>query len=198
MTDPDDFLDPEPAPELEVAAEPPAQSFVSTATLYRNLPFMIALALAIFGVAYSNFSGHTINGYWEFLAIAIGLVCVITAWPNAPDRQARFKLIWTQVAHWVTILVAMNLLLLQGFQLVLPVQAAGLVLLLLARRRRFPRRHLSDVAPDLLSRRRHGFVHSGHDVAQTGVAVAGVGWRCDCGPRHRLLAAEQEGVSLSG
>lgn len=131
MTNPDDFLDPEPAPELEVAAEPPAQSFVSTATLYRNLPFMIALALSIFGVAYSNFSGHTINGYWEFLAIAIGLVCVITAWPNAPDRQAQFKLIWTQVAHWVTILVAMNLLLLQGFQLVLPVQAAGLVLLLL-------------------------------------------------------------------
>ena len=44
----------------------------------RNLPFMMALALAIFGVAYSNFSGHMINGYWEFLAIAMGLVCVIT------------------------------------------------------------------------------------------------------------------------
>ena len=100
-------------------------------TLYRNLPFIIALALAIFGVAYNNFAGHMINAYWEFLAIAIGLVCVITAWPNAPDRAARFKLIATQAAHWVTILVAMNLLLLQGFQLVLPVQAAGLVLLLL-------------------------------------------------------------------
>jgi hypothetical protein len=131
MTDPNDFLDPEPAAELETAREPPAHSLVSMGTVYRNLPFMIALALSIFGVAYSNFSGHTINGYWEFLAIAIGIVCVITAWPNAPDRQTRFKLIWTQVAHWVTILVAMNLLLLQGFQLVLPVQAAGLVLLLL-------------------------------------------------------------------
>jgi len=134
MTDPNKFLDPEPAPETEL--EPPLtsgapESFFSMATLYRNLPFIIALALAIVGVAYSNFSGRTINGYWEFLAIAIGLVCVITAWPNAPDRQARFKLIWTQAAHWITILVAMNLLLLQGFQLVLPVQAAGLVLLLL-------------------------------------------------------------------
>jgi hypothetical protein len=133
MTDPNSFLDPEPAPEAELDPPPAAQaaSFFSMATLMRNVPYMIALALAIFGVAYSNFSGHTINGYWEFLAIAIGLVCIITAWPNAPDRQSRFKLVWMQVAHWVTILVAMNLLLLQGFQLVLPVQAAGLVLLLL-------------------------------------------------------------------
>ena len=131
MTDPNDFLDPEPAPELEVAPEPPARSFLSMGTVYRNLPFMIALALAIFGVAYSNFSGHTINGYWEFLAIAMGLVCITTGWPNAPERKTRFHLVWTQVAHWVTILVAMNLVLLPGFQQVLPVQAAGLVLLLL-------------------------------------------------------------------
>jgi hypothetical protein len=131
MTDPNDFLDPEPELVAEPALEPAREPFFSMATLMRNLPYMIALGLAIFGVAYSNFSGHMINGYWEFLAIAIGLVCVITAWPNAPDRAARFKLIGTQAAHWITILVAMNLLLLRGFQLVLPVQAAGLVLLLL-------------------------------------------------------------------
>ena len=125
MTDPTDF--PEPEPALEPVPEP----FISMSTVLRNLPYVAALALAIFGVAYSNFSGHPINGYWEFLAIAIGLVCVVTAWPNAPDRQMRFKLLWTQAAHWITILVAMNLVLLPGFQQVLPVQAAGLVLLLL-------------------------------------------------------------------
>jgi hypothetical protein len=129
MTDPNDFLVPEPEPQAEI--EPVREPFISRGTLLRNVPYIAALALAIFGVAYSNFSGHTINGYWEFLAIAIGLVCVITAWPNATDREARFKLIWTQTAHWITILVAMNLLLLQGFQLILTVQAAGLVLLLL-------------------------------------------------------------------
>jgi hypothetical protein len=102
-----------------------------TNALLRNLPYIAALALAIFGVAYSNFSGHPINGYWELLAIAMGLVCVAAGWPNAPDRQTRLRLLWTQAAHWVTILVAMNLVLLPGFQQVLPVQAAGLVLLLL-------------------------------------------------------------------
>ena len=105
-------------------------NFSRRATLLRNLPYIAALALAIFGVAYSSFSGHAINGYWEFLAVATGLVCVATGWPNAPDRQTRFKLIWTQVAHWVTILVAMNLVLLQGVQQLMPIQATGLVMLL--------------------------------------------------------------------
>jgi hypothetical protein len=127
MTDPADFLEPEPEPALE----PVPDRFVSTSALVRNLPYIAALALAIFGVAYSSFSGHAINGYWEFLAVATGLVCIATAWPHAPDRKTRFKLIWTQVAHWVTILVAMNLVLLQGVQQVLPIQATGVVLLLL-------------------------------------------------------------------
>jgi hypothetical protein len=127
MTDPADFLEPEPERALEPVREP----FISMSTLLRNLPYIAALGLAIFGVAYSSFSGHAINGYWEFLAVATGLVCIATAWPNAPDRQTRFKLIWTQVAHWVTILVAMNLVLLQGVQQVLPIQATGVVLLLL-------------------------------------------------------------------
>jgi hypothetical protein len=125
MTEPPEF--PEPEPELE----PVPDQFISMSTLLWNAPYVAALALAIFGVAYSNFSGHPINGYWEFLAIATGFVCVATGWPNAPERQMRLKLLWTQAAHWVTILVAMNLVLLQGFQQVLPVQAAGLVLLLL-------------------------------------------------------------------
>jgi hypothetical protein len=129
MTDPDSFLDPEPEPEAQI--EPVTEPFISKSTLLRNLPYIAALALGIFGVAYSSFSGHAINGYWEFLAVATGLVCVATGWPNAPDRQTRFKLIWTQVAHWVTILVAMNLVLLQGVQQVLPIQATGLVLMLL-------------------------------------------------------------------
>jgi hypothetical protein len=104
MTDPNDFLDPEAEPEPEL--EPVPKPFVSMATLYRNLPFMVA-------------------------AIAMALVCIAAGWPNAPEPKTRFHLVWTQVAHWVAILVAMNLVLLPGFQQVLPVQAAGLVLLLL-------------------------------------------------------------------
>jgi hypothetical protein len=56
MTDPNDFLDPEPEPEPEIA--PVREPFLSMATLLHNLPYIVALALSIFGVAYSNFSGH--------------------------------------------------------------------------------------------------------------------------------------------
>jgi hypothetical protein len=113
--------------------------------VYRNLPFMIALALSIFGVAYSKFSGHTINGYWEFLAIAIGIVCVITAWPNAPDRQTRFKLSWTQVAHWVTILCHESFAP-PGVSACPACASRGSRFAAAARRRRFSGRHLSAVA----------------------------------------------------
>jgi hypothetical protein len=125
MTEAPEF--PEPKPELD----PVRDQFFSINTVLWNLPYIVALALAIFGVAYSSFTGLAINGYWEFLAIATGLVCVATGWPNAPDRQTRFKLIWTQVAHWVAVLVAMNLLLLHGVQQLVPIQATGVVLLLL-------------------------------------------------------------------
>ncbi|MGH6813832.1 MAG: hypothetical protein ACREDM_16350 [Methylocella sp.] len=76
-------------------------------------------------------SHQPLNGYWEFLAVAMGFVCVATGWPRAPDRQARVRLMWTQAAHWVTILVTMNLVLLRGFQSLLPVSATSLVLLML-------------------------------------------------------------------
>jgi hypothetical protein len=99
--------------------------------LFRQLPYITALALAIFGVAYTNLSGRPLNGFWEFMAGAMGFVCVATGWPSAPDRQARLRLIWTQAAHWATILVAMNLVLMTGFQQLLPVPATGLVLLML-------------------------------------------------------------------
>src|SRR5271166_3978352 len=118
-------------PEPEPALEPHPDGFFSMSLLLHNLPYLAVLALAIFGVSYSNFSGHPINGYWEFLAIAMALLCVVTGWPKTPDRQARLTLLWTQAAHWVAILVAMNLVLLQGFQQLMPVQAVGLILMLL-------------------------------------------------------------------
>ena len=60
MTDPNDFLDPvgtEPEPELKSVPD----HFFSMSTLLRNLPCTAAAALAIFGVAYSNVSGHAIS-----------------------------------------------------------------------------------------------------------------------------------------
>jgi len=97
----------------------------------RQLPYIAVLVLAIFGVAYTNFSNQPLSGYWEFLAVAMAVLCVVTQWENAPDRSARLRLIWTQALHWVAILVTMNVVLLSGVQSLLPAPATSLVLLTL-------------------------------------------------------------------
>ena len=70
----------------------------------RQLPFLAILALAIGGVAYTNISQRPLVGYWEFLAIAMGIVCVVTQWSELEDKQARFRLMWTQALHWLAVL----------------------------------------------------------------------------------------------
>jgi hypothetical protein len=99
--------------------------------LWQQLPFVVALLLAIAGVAYTNVSHQPLVGYWEFLALAIGVVCVVTKWPETQGKEARLRLIWTQALHWVAVLVTMNIMLMSGVQQLLPTLATGLVLLTL-------------------------------------------------------------------
>src|SRR6516164_3180961 len=70
-------------------------------------------------------------GYWEFLAVAFGLMCIVTQWPKFPERSDRFRLIATQALHWGAVLVAMNIMVLFRVQSLLPAPAISLVLLTL-------------------------------------------------------------------
>jgi hypothetical protein len=99
--------------------------------LWQQLPYIMALALAIAGVAYTNVSHQPLIGYWEFLALAIGVVCVVTKWPEIDSKEARLRLIWTQALHWIAVLVTMNIILVSGVQQLLPTPATSLVLLTL-------------------------------------------------------------------
>ena len=99
--------------------------------LWQQLPYIIALVLAIAGVAYTNASHQPLVRYWEFLALAIGVVCVIHKWPEIDGKEAQWRLIWTQALHWVAVLVTMNIMLASGVQKLLPTPATSLVLLML-------------------------------------------------------------------
>jgi hypothetical protein len=109
---------------------PPSQSGMAH-FLWQQLPYVVALVLAIAGVAYTNVSHQPLVGYWEFLALAIGVVCVVTKWPETQGKEAQLRLIWTQALHWVAVLVTMNIILVSGVQQLLPTPATGLVLLAL-------------------------------------------------------------------
>jgi hypothetical protein len=99
--------------------------------LWQQLPYIVALVLAIAGVAYTNASHQPLVRYWEFLALAIGVVCVINKWPEIDGKEARWRLIWTQALHWVAVLLTMNIMLVSGVQTLLPTPATSLVLLIL-------------------------------------------------------------------
>ena len=109
--------------------EDPGASKISL--VRRQLPFLIILALAIGGVAYTNISQRPLVGYWEFLAIVMGLLCVVTRWSELEDKRDRVRLMWTQALHWLAVLVAMNIMLFSGVQQLLPTLATSLVLLIL-------------------------------------------------------------------
>jgi hypothetical protein len=116
-------------PELTQTAADPPRHPAKASFLWRKLPFLLVLALAIAGVAYANVSNQPLVGYWELLALATGVVCVVTEWGKAPDRDARLRLMWTQALHWAAVLITMNIVLLSGVQTLLPAPAASLVIL---------------------------------------------------------------------
>jgi hypothetical protein len=118
------------APRQE-GTDPPSPQSTMARFLWQQLPCVVVLVLAIAGVAYTNVSHQPLVGYWEFLALAICIVCVVTKWPETQGKEARLRLIWTQALHWVAVLVTMNIILISGVQQLLPTPATGLVLLTL-------------------------------------------------------------------
>jgi len=97
----------------------------------KELPYIAALALTILGVAYTSVSQQPLIGYWEFLAVAVGLVCVTTGWLHIHDPKARFRMVWTQALHWLAFLIAMNIVLLPDVQRMVNAPVTGLALLML-------------------------------------------------------------------
>ena len=97
----------------------------------RELPYGVVLVLTLLGVAYTSFTKRPTTGYWEFLVPVTGAVCIWSGWRYAHDKKEQFRLIWTQAAHWLAFLVAMNLLLLPSVQKMLNADATGLAILLL-------------------------------------------------------------------
>lgn len=98
-------------------------------TLWRQWPYLTVLVLSISGVAYSNLAHAPLVGYWEFLAVAIAVVCVLTQWEHFQGRGARLRLVVTQVLHWAAVLVMMNIMVLFRVRAMISDPAIGLVLL---------------------------------------------------------------------
>lgn len=96
----------------------------------RQLPYALLLALTLAGVAYWSFANSPITTYWMGLAVLSAVVCILTGWHHAEDRETRLRLVVTQSLHWLTILVGMNVLLLPNVAEMANADATGQGILL--------------------------------------------------------------------
>jgi hypothetical protein len=80
------------------------------AIVAREWPYILVLALALIGVAYSSLTRTPITLYWIVLAPLVGVICVVTRWRAAASREARIRLIWMQALHWLAVLAAIQLM----------------------------------------------------------------------------------------
>ena len=97
----------------------------------KELPYGVVLVLTLVGVAYTSFTKRPTTAYWEFLVPVTGALCIWSGWRSAREKKEEFRLIWTQVAHWLAFFAAMNLLLLPSVQDMVNADATGLAILLL-------------------------------------------------------------------
>jgi len=93
--------------------EPPVgeeKNHHSGGIIVRELPYIVILAMALMGVAYSSLTASPITLYWLLLAPLTCIVCIVSGWHAAATREGRVRLVWMQVLHWVAVLGAIELM----------------------------------------------------------------------------------------
>ena len=93
-------------------------------------PFIVMLACAFFGVAYTSVSRHSMSIYWMILVPAFGFVCVAIAW-RGTTNSADWRTAAFQALHWVAVMLAMNLALISDMERAMSAEASALVLLVI-------------------------------------------------------------------
>jgi hypothetical protein len=108
---------------------PSPRSLFST-FLAKELPYIVMLALALVGIAYTDLLPGVSMWYWQVLAVVFGVICIMTEWPRTPgEGRARLQLIVRQALHWGGFLWGMRLLFLPVMQKNLNAEITGLILM---------------------------------------------------------------------
>ena len=68
--------------------------------------YVSLVLLALLGMAITNFSPADAHIYWLVMTLVFALAAVITGWQRADDKQAKTKLVTSQLFHWGGTLIA--------------------------------------------------------------------------------------------
>lgn len=118
-------------PELADHLDSRATPSPKTSFWLREMPYIVVLILTLIGIGLTTVSRAPPMSYFEFMALVLCIVVIATAWAETEGRNARFRLIVTQVLHWTSFLIAMNMTLLPSVQRLLNPEATGIAVLLL-------------------------------------------------------------------
>src|SRR6516162_399373 len=99
--------------------------------LKREWPYLLIVALALFGIAYTTISRTPMSLYWIAFTPLMGVICVVTRWQGVHDRDERLRLVWTQTLHWTAVLLAMHLMFVADVASMLNTDAGALAVLTL-------------------------------------------------------------------
>jgi len=113
----------------EIRTQPPEILFLDVLKI--DLPYIIMLSMAVFGIGLVTFTGTPSGYYWEFLTPVYCLICIYIGWRHAETRRDRIKLVWTQILHWAAFLAAMWLIYSPTIRNLVDVNATGLNLMTL-------------------------------------------------------------------
>jgi hypothetical protein len=113
----------------EIRTQPADVLFVDVLKI--DLPYIIMLSMAVFGIGLVTFTGAPIGLYWEILTVVFCGLCIYVGWRHGLTKQERIKLVWTQVLHWAAFLAAMWLIYTPTMRSLVDVNATGLNLMVL-------------------------------------------------------------------
>ena len=120
-----------PNDETVASKAAPERRLPGVRSWLKELPYVVVLILTLIGVAYTSFTKRPTTAYWEFLVPVTAALCIWSGWRSAREKKEEFRVIWTQVAHWLAFFATMNLLLLPSVQDMVNADATGLAILLL-------------------------------------------------------------------
>ncbi len=119
-------------PDYDSQKHTPDQSHFGLRTfLVRDWPYLAMLALALFGVAYTSIARQAMTTYWIALAPCFAVICVITRWRDAANKDQHWKLIKTEALHWLAVVVAMCLVFVSAVKQMMSSDASALMILTL-------------------------------------------------------------------
>src|SRR5919109_1422916 len=97
--------------------------------LIRDWPYLLMLALALMGAAYTAMAQAASTAYWEAVAPLFGIITVAAHWRDVEGPEAHWQLIRTQGLHWIAVMFAMYLVFIADVQHMMSSIGSGLMVL---------------------------------------------------------------------